>query len=106
MYSYGSIVDILERQAMINGYLLLSVAILLLLGVAFGVYLIRHFVKSTDKVNTKWFLYVGVSLFSICLIGAIIFLWMAIVRLYNPTYYAIEYIKELQRFKKFLELPF
>jgi len=106
MYSYVTLVEVLERQAMINGYVFLFVALLMGIGIGLGVYFIRHFIKATDKANTTWFLYVGLSLFLVCLVGFVFSMWMSLARLCNPAYYAVEYIKELYKFKKFLELPF
>jgi MFS family permease len=108
MQSYGTLLEVMERQALINGFVFFAISLIFIAGLVLGIYLIRYFskVKREDKGGAKWILYIGVILFSIGLVGFIIFAWLATTRLFNPSYYAIENIKELFKFKKLLELPF
>lgn len=102
---YLSVITVLENQAIINGVILLVISILFLAGAGFGIYLIRDFLKAKTENPDKWVLYVGISLTFVCLIFFFLFAWMAIPRLINSSYYALEQLKGYHRFKKFLDLP-
>lgn len=101
---YLSVITVLENQSIINGVILLVVAIVFLIGAGTGVYLIRDYLKAKETAD-KWVLHVGLILLSVCGILFFLFLWLAIPRLINPSYYALEQLKGLHRFKKFLDLP-
>lgn len=101
---YLSVITVLENQSIISGVILLAIALLFLAGSGFGIYLIRDFMK-TKPEQEKWILYVGLSLGIICTIFFFLFIWTAIPRLINPSYYALEQLQGFHRFKKFLDLP-
>lgn len=101
-----SVLDAIEKQAFIDGLIYLGLAFLALGCLIIGIYYIHSFLKSTDQAKEKWVLYVGVCLTVVCLAFLIIFIWMSLGRLLNPSFYAVEYLRGMLKIQRKLQLPF
>lgn len=101
-----SVLDAIEKQAVLDGWMFLALAILCAVGIFIGYLLISSFLKSENKENEKWLLRVGVVIVAVCTLLCIIFAWMSIGRLLNPSYYAVEYLKGMLKIQRKLLLPF
>ena len=101
-----SVLDAIEKQALLDGWIYLGLAIIALIGLGVGVYFIQSFLKSINQEKEKWILYVGVGLTAFCVLFFLIFIWMSLGRLLNPSFYAVEYLKGMLKIQRKLQLPF
>ena len=101
-----SVLEAVEKQATLDGWIYLGLAVLFLIGLFIGIYLLRSFLKSLNKEQDKWLLHTGAIVITLCGIFFVIFIWMALGRLLNPSYYAVEYLKGMLRIQRQLRLPF
>jgi drug/metabolite transporter (DMT)-like permease len=101
-----SVLDAIEKQALLDGWIYLGLALAALIGIAIGIYFIRSSLKSEEGANERWTLYIGVGLALFCSIFFIVFIWMSLGRLLNPSFYAVEYLKGMLKIQRKLQLPF
>lgn len=101
-----SVLEAIEKQALLDGWIYLGLAIVALIGLGIGIYFIHSFLKSINQDKERWILYVGVGLTSFCVVFFLIFIWMSLGRLLNPSFYAVEYLKGMLKIQRKLQLPF
>lgn len=101
-----SVLDAIEKQATLDGWIYGGLAIVFLVGVFVGIHLIKVFLKSLNKEQERWFLHVGIGLVGVGSLFFVIFIWMSLGRLLNPTYYAVEYLKGMLKIQRHLQFPF
>jgi hypothetical protein len=103
--TFDCFLPILSRQALINGAICLTVAVLFIAVIVLGSTIIRMFLKSEHKVEDRWLAIIGTSLVIFGTLGFILFLWFGLPRVLNPTFYALDYYLDVVKFSKGIYKP-